>query len=82
MARPSAPDPVLGPVLRAERQNQQRSMEAVAHDAGVTTNSLMKIELGRSDPSYSTVKRIASTLGMTRTELAQRLDQADSQNLP
>ena len=72
--RPSNPDPALGAVLREERERQGRSQEGLAHDAGLTTNALSRIELGQSDPSFSTVTRIAKALGMSRAELMQRVE--------
>lgn len=72
--RPSEPDPVLGPVVREERERQGRSRESLAHDAGLTTNSVARIELGQSDPSLSTVRRLADALGLSMQELGKRLD--------
>jgi transcriptional regulator with XRE-family HTH domain len=72
--RPSDPDPALGAVLREERERQGRSQEGLAHDAGLTTNALARIELGQSDPSFSTVTRIAKALGISRAELMQRVE--------
>jgi transcriptional regulator with XRE-family HTH domain len=73
--RPSNPDPRLGDELRAERERQGRSQESLAHDAGLTTNALSRIELGQADPSFSTVTRIAKALGLTRAELMRRVDE-------
>jgi transcriptional regulator with XRE-family HTH domain len=72
--RPSDPDPALGEVLRAERVRQGRSQEGLAHDAGLTTNALSRIELGQADPSFSTVTKIASALGLSRAELMRRVE--------
>lgn len=72
--RPSNPDPALGAVIREERERQGRSQESLAHDAGLTTNALSRIELAQSDPSFSTVTRIARTLGLSRTELMHRVE--------
>jgi transcriptional regulator with XRE-family HTH domain len=72
--RPSNPDPALGAALREERERQGRSQEGLAHDAGLTTNALARIELGQSDPSFSTVTRIAKALGITRAELMRRVE--------
>jgi DNA-binding phage protein len=48
---------------------------AQAHDAGLTTNALSRIELGQADPSFSTVTRIAKALGLMRVELMRRVDE-------
>jgi transcriptional regulator with XRE-family HTH domain len=64
----------LGEVLRQERERQGRSQEGLAHDAGLTTNALSRIELGQADPSFSTVTKIAKALGLSRTELMRRIE--------
>lgn len=72
-ARPPI-SPALGAALREERERQGHSQEGLAHDAGLTTNALARIELGQSDPSFSTVTRIAKALGVSRAELMQRVE--------
>jgi transcriptional regulator with XRE-family HTH domain len=72
--RRSTPDTLVGEVLRAERERQNRSQESVAHDAGVTTGTLGRVERGNSDTSWSTVTRIADALGLSLEELGRRID--------
>ncbi len=70
----SGPDPVLGDVLRQERERQNRSQESLAHDAGLTTIAVGNIERGDSDPHWSTIRAIATALGLSFKELGSRLD--------
>lgn len=70
----SGPDPKLGEVLRQERERQNRSQEALAHDAGLTTIAVGNLERGDSDPHWSTVRAIVAALGLSYKELGSRLD--------
>jgi transcriptional regulator with XRE-family HTH domain len=70
----SAPDPVLAATLRALRESQGRSQEAVAHDAGLTVAAFGRIERAQADPSWTSVTKIARVLGISLTELGRELD--------
>jgi predicted transcriptional regulator len=76
VANPSGTDRVLGDVLRAQRERQDRSQESLAHDAGLTTIAVGNIERGDSDPHWSTVRRIVTALGLSMQELGKRLDKS------
>jgi transcriptional regulator with XRE-family HTH domain len=69
-ASPAA-DQVLAAVLRGLRERRGSTQEAVAFNAGLTTRSLQKIELGQSSPEWATVRRIARALDVGLVELAQ-----------
>ena len=72
---PQAPaDPNLARVLRAAREAQGRSQEALAHDAGLTVTALARIERAQANPAWTTVLRITEALGLTLPELAARLE--------
>jgi transcriptional regulator with XRE-family HTH domain len=73
------PDPHLAAAIRRQRQKQGRTLEALAHDIGITTGSLSKIELGQSTPAWSTVRAIADALGMTISQLAKAAERAQDE---
>lgn len=70
MPPPGAPDRHLADALRALRDRDGRSQEALAHDAGLTVTSLARIERGQSNPTWTTVCAIADALGVTLAQLA------------
>jgi transcriptional regulator with XRE-family HTH domain len=74
MPRASA-DRHLASVLRALREERGRSQEALAHDAGLTVAALARIERGQANPSWTTVRRIATGLGISLAELGRAVDE-------
>jgi transcriptional regulator with XRE-family HTH domain len=60
----------LGAAIRAQRQRQERSIEDLAAQAGITWQYLSGIELGRKNPSWKVVTGIADGLGVGIAELA------------
>ncbi|WP_051298844.1 helix-turn-helix domain-containing protein [Arthrobacter castelli] len=58
----------LGAVLRLARR--ERSILEVALDAGVSPETLRKIETGRvATPSFSTIAAVATVLGLSLDEM-------------
>jgi transcriptional regulator with XRE-family HTH domain len=74
MPPPKGADPDLAHVLRALRESQGRSQEAVAHAAGIAVNSLRRIEYGQSNPTWTTVRTLVAALGISLTDLGRHLD--------
>jgi len=68
------PDPALGRFLRRQRERRGISQETAAFHAGITTGTLARIELGQSDPAWSTVRAISSALQLTLVELAEGVE--------
>jgi transcriptional regulator with XRE-family HTH domain len=63
----------LGALLR--RARGERPMLRVALDAGVSPETLRKIESGRvATPAFSTIARIAQTLGLSLDAVWRELD--------
>ncbi|MFD4344132.1 helix-turn-helix domain-containing protein [Streptomyces coelicoflavus] len=61
----------LGRLLRAARG--ERSMTAVAAQAGISAETLRKIETGRAPtPAFFTVAALAGALGLSMDELVGR----------
>jgi transcriptional regulator with XRE-family HTH domain len=66
----------LGQILRAARG--PRSAAAVAHDAGISLDTLRKIERGAiAVPAFFTVASLAHVLDLDLTALATRLEPFD-----
>ena len=72
MAPSEQPQPALGKAIRELRERRGMTQEAVAHDAGITTATLGVIERGLSNPTWATLKGIASALDASMAELARR----------
>ena len=70
----------LGQILRAARG--PRSAASVAAAAGISLDTLRKIERGAiAAPAFFTVSALAATLDLDLTELARRLEVADGSRL-
>jgi transcriptional regulator with XRE-family HTH domain len=73
-------DADLARALRALREQRGRSQEALAHEAGLTLRTLQRIERAQSNPTWSTVRRLARALGVSLTELAGTVEEPASRN--
>lgn len=69
MPRRSSSDPALGAVLRKLREERGLSQEALAVRAGTTAGTLARLELGQSDPSWSTICAVAEALDVRLQEI-------------
>jgi transcriptional regulator with XRE-family HTH domain len=65
------PQPALGRAVRQLRRERGVSQEALAYEASVTSGTLSLIERGRSNPTWGTVKGIATALDVDVAELAK-----------
>jgi transcriptional regulator with XRE-family HTH domain len=74
MAPQANTDPHLAHVLRAAREQQGRSQETLAHDAGLTVAAVARIERAQVNPGWTTVLSLVDALGMSLTELGRELD--------
>jgi len=70
MRRSDQPQPALGKAIRQLRNKRGMTQEALAHAAGVTVGHLSMIERGHSNPTWATVKVIASALEASMAKLA------------
>jgi transcriptional regulator with XRE-family HTH domain len=73
---PGQPDKALGAVIRRARLAKGASQEALAFHAGITTGTLQRLELGQSDPAWSTIRSVARALGLSLRELAAAVEAA------
>jgi transcriptional regulator with XRE-family HTH domain len=69
-------DPNLGPILRDARKERKLTQEDVAFGSDLAAGTISKIEGGKIDPAFSTVRSIARTLGLSMEELGRAVDRA------
>lgn len=70
MPRREKPLVRLGAVIRELRLERGLTQESLAHGAGITVGHLSKIERGQSNPSWETVRAIASGLAVPVAQIA------------
>ena len=64
---------MLATTIKALRKKHKISQEQLAHKAGITYSTLIKIESGANDnPTIKTMKRIADALEVSLDELVGR----------
>lgn len=71
------PSRALGTAIRQLREDGGITQEDLAHEAGITTGTLSKIERGLANPSWTTVERIAGALGVKVAQLAAAVELLD-----
>ncbi len=64
----------LGTTVRQLREERGLSREVLAVAAGLTTGTLARLELGQSDPAWSTVQAVAAALDVSVAELAEKVE--------
>ncbi|MGW0806917.1 helix-turn-helix domain-containing protein [Nonomuraea sp. NPDC002799] len=60
--------------VRAQRAHRGLTLDALATRSGVSRGMLVQVEQGRTNPSVSTLTRIASALGVTVARLVEVAD--------
>lgn len=55
----------IGVVIRAARERAGMSQQSLAHLAGTTVDGISAIEIGKRNPGWSTLARIAAVLDIT-----------------
>lgn len=66
------PQIALGRAIRELRQKQGATLETVAADAGITLNMLSLIERGEGNPTWATLRGIATALGVKASDIAKQ----------
>ena len=74
MRRSERPQPALGEAVRQLREKRGATQETVARDAGITTATLSLVERGQANPTWDTLKKIATALGSSMGELGALVD--------
>jgi transcriptional regulator with XRE-family HTH domain len=70
-------NPALGRAIRALREDQALTQEDLAYQAGITPGSLSRVETALSNPTFTTVERIAEALGVSLEELGAAVERAE-----
>ncbi len=71
---PANVDPALGAAVRRLREDRGLSMEALAYRAGITLNTITRLELAQSEPGWMTVRKVADALGVTLADLGVEVE--------
>lgn len=74
MSAPATPDPALAKALLSLRRERRETQEDLAHAAGLTVTAYARIERGAANPTWTTVRRIATALDLTIGELGQAVE--------
>jgi transcriptional regulator with XRE-family HTH domain len=75
MGRRHEPQEALGRAIRQLRDERGLKQKELARAADMDVTAISHIERGRSNPAWGTVKRIATALDVTVSELAARAEQ-------
>jgi transcriptional regulator with XRE-family HTH domain len=67
------PDRALADAIRALRIERQMTQQDLAMAAGLTLGAIARIETGRVNPTWLTVRDITKALDISLVELAQRI---------
>jgi transcriptional regulator with XRE-family HTH domain len=71
-----SPDKALAHALRRLRQESENSQEDIAYKAGLTVAALARIERGKADPRWTTVRRISGALNINLSQLGVEVEDA------
>lgn len=74
MPSPTSPSQALGRVVRALRQEQGLSQEALGRRASLVRTHVGLIERGEIDPAYGVVVRLAAALQLDAADLVARAE--------
>lgn len=78
----STPQPGLGEAVREARLARDLTQEDAAHACGVSTTWYARIESGKRDPKWGTIRKLAKGFGISMAELAERADALEPQRRP
>ena len=77
MRRSDQPQPALGEAIRQLRQKRGLTQEDLAHEADITTGTLSLIERGHANPTWATLKGIATALDTPLAEIAKATEKLE-----
>jgi transcriptional regulator with XRE-family HTH domain len=76
VSAPTRPDPALALTLRRLRIERGDTQEDLAHRAGLTVAAFARIERGKANPTWTTVRRIAAALEVPLTGLVEAVERS------
>jgi DNA-binding XRE family transcriptional regulator len=79
VAPPAQIDPALASTLRRLREDRHHTQEDLAHHAGITVAALARIERGKANPTWTTVRSIATALNIKLSDLGTAIEQTKTQ---
>jgi transcriptional regulator with XRE-family HTH domain len=68
------PDSALADALRQLRTERGDTQEDLAHKAGLTVAAFARIERGHANPTWTTVRRLASALEISLAALGETVE--------
>jgi transcriptional regulator with XRE-family HTH domain len=74
MTTPAQIDHALASTLSRLRKERGLTQEGLAHEADITVAALARIERGQANPTWSTVRKIASAVGVGMEELGAAVE--------
>jgi transcriptional regulator with XRE-family HTH domain len=73
------PDQQLAHAIRELREDRELTQEDLAYHAGVRTGTVSQVELGQSNPSWTTVRRLARALEVSLPELGALVEAGEAE---
>jgi transcriptional regulator with XRE-family HTH domain len=64
----------VGATVRELREQRGLSREVLAVNAGLSLGTLARLELGKSDPPWSTLRAVAAALEVTMRDLVSAVE--------
>ena len=80
MARRTEPQAGLGAALKEMRLERGLSQEDLAHRASLHPTWISHLESGRENPAWGTVRRLATALDVSLSNLAERAEALETQS--
>ncbi|MEN3283521.1 MAG: Helix-turn-helix domain [Solirubrobacteraceae bacterium] len=77
MARRLEPQKALGRAIRQMREEHGLKQGDIAKKANVNLTHFSRLEHGRVNPSWGTLRRVAAALGVPVSEVAARAEQIE-----
>ena len=74
VSAPAQPDKSLAATLKHLRTEGGYTQEDLAHKAGLTVAALARIERGQANPTWTTVRRLASALEISLAAMGEAVE--------
>jgi transcriptional regulator with XRE-family HTH domain len=68
----------LGLAVKARRLEREITQETLANDTGLHQRWISNVETGKRNPSYASLRRLATGLGLSASELLARAEQIEA----